>query len=88
MKFFVGFTSFLKYTKACLEVYANYQMHANMHFSFVSAARSSSKPTDSDSKWQLMYVILPAMTLITAVAVAAAVMMIAMIGELDMSILV
>ncbi|XP_017349177.1 putative interleukin-17 receptor E-like [Ictalurus punctatus] len=45
-----------------------------------SCSRSSSKPTDSDSKWQLMYVILPAMTLITAVAVAAAVMIIAMIG--------
>ncbi|KAB5542211.1 hypothetical protein PHYPO_G00088880 [Pangasianodon hypophthalmus] len=41
---------------------------------------SSSKPSDSNSKWQLMYFIVPAMTLTTAVAVAAAVMTIAMIG--------
>lgn len=59
-------------------------MHANTIF-FFSAAHFSSKPKDSDIKWQL---IVPAMTLTTAVAVAAAVMTIAMIGELDMSILV
>lgn len=63
-------------------------MHVNMHFSFHPTAHSSSKPTDSDSKWQLMYFIVPAMTLLTAVAVAAGVITTVMIGGLDMSILV
>lgn len=61
--------------------------HTNMHYSFLPAARASSKPIDTDSKWQLMYFIVPALTLSTAVAVAAAVMTIALIGELDMSML-
>lgn len=55
-----------------------------MHFTFLPSARASSKTADSDSKWQIMYFIVPAMTLSMAVAVAAAVMTIAMIGELDM----
>lgn len=66
----------------------NYDMHVNIHFSFCPAALSSSKPTDSDSKWQLMYFIVPAITLFTAVAVAAGVITTVMIGRLDMSILV
>ncbi|KAK3518060.1 hypothetical protein QTP70_033286 [Hemibagrus guttatus] len=40
----------------------------------------SSKPKDRDSKWQLMYFIVPAMTLTTAVAAAVAVMTIALLG--------
>ncbi|XP_060759608.1 putative interleukin-17 receptor E-like [Neoarius graeffei] len=45
-----------------------------------SCPLSSSKPTDSDSKWQLMYFIVPAITLFTAVAVAAGVITTVMIG--------
>ncbi|XP_027006936.2 putative interleukin-17 receptor E-like [Tachysurus fulvidraco] len=43
-------------------------------------AQFSSKPKDSDSKWQFMYFIVPAMTLTVAIAVASAVMIIAMFG--------
>lgn len=59
-------------------------MNCSMHLFFLPSAGASAKPTDSDSKWQIMYYIVPVMTLSMAVAVAAAVMTIVMIGELDM----
>lgn len=53
-----------------------------MNFYYLSAADASSMSGVSDHEWQLTHIVVPAVTLTTAVVVLAVVTTVAMIGKL------